>query len=355
MNFIKPYRFLLTSISIIVFLFIYRSYNAFPKDENLIRNRATISYVWKSEDLYHLRLQNERFGSFFALIKKDNLRGADYKNFFKIGKEIWIDVKINDFYIARYSKEFTFYVYGFGSNSETLSTVEAYNKNKKRRYLIEFFILLVLVIILDTIVRLGKHSDANLSKSIQTIVNNMKARITWVSSKKIDVRHLIIGMILISISIYFHLNDHQIFKISDLSSVKIVLSQKPEYYITTGKNPKKGINLKAYGYEKDFKITSITYKSVEHDKLKQLLTIGDTVSVWLPKKQLNKLREYEYVNNFNEIYGLVYESEHLIDFNNRNKLQANENILTKITCLIAGLVLLLYSILYSSVKPTAKI
>ena len=165
------------------------------------------------------------------------------------------------------------------------------------------------------------------------------------SIKKEDIFSLIAGLGFLSWALFIHFSNNRVFDHSDLRSLKIVLSDNPEYDIYKIKTTTyKEINLRAYGYDKVFKINNFTYKSVDHQKLKSELKKGDTISVWMPKSDIKNLRRTELVNNYNEIFGLVHKSQNLIDFEDRNAYQQNENRWGKLFLGLIGLIIIVASV-----------
>uniref|UniRef100_UPI0040480FD5 hypothetical protein n=1 Tax=Roseivirga sp. TaxID=1964215 RepID=UPI0040480FD5 len=345
MYFLKPYRFLVLSFLILVGYYAYYASNSFPKDEELIRIRGVVSNFWETNNSIKLKFTNDHFGTSYARISKNSTRGVDYQSILTLNQEIWIDVLQDDFYGARFYSTYNFNVFGFGISERTISSLEDYNENKKIRYIAEFLFFLIIIIGLDLIVRKRSQLSDKVAGVINKIPANRIGQLTtlWHSFGK-DIGYLILGLSIITWSLFIHFTNNRVFEQSDLKSLDVYLSEKPEYniYIIKGVQYRE-INLKALGYTKLFIITNFTYKYVDHQRLKNDLDIGSIVTIWLTENDFKNLKEKQLVNNYNEVFRLEYDSQPMIDFDKRNLDQNEENKLTKVLLGILGTVVLIIS------------
>jgi len=347
MHFLKPYRFLVFSISILIGYYLYITKDGFPKQEELIIEEGEIVSYRKVFSSIKVKLHNDRLGVFYAKLTSDNLKDLDYETLLVKGQRIQMDVLQKDFWFADYIIEYDYDVYGFTIDGRKLSTVESYIKNKKSRHVKEFISLLILIFGIDLIARKRVYIVERLSKTVSLTSNWARPEIKHLfKSISSEFSGIAFATGLLIWASYLHLYDLGVFEFSDLRSLKIVLSDKPEYHTYKIKTTTyREINLRAYGYKKIFKIGNLTYKSVDHSRLKSMLNEGDTVSVWLAEEDIKNLKRQELVNNYNAIFGLVYKSENLIDFDDRNLYQKKENKGIKLIFFVCGLIIIAVSII----------
>lgn len=327
MSFLKPYRFVVIAIVIIVGYYGYKMSTGFPNDDELIRVRGNIIGYWEIKNDIKLRLKNERFGVFYARISADNYHSEEKPFSFDEQELIWIDVLVDDFYIARLYENYTFNpVYGWGTTKQEISSLESHSNRKFKRFLLETIILLSITIGLDFFIR--KKIYKNIGDKINQLLPKEVLEPAFRTFNKLrgELLNLLTGIGFLSWALFIHFDNLRVFEYSDLRSLELVLAEKPEYdTFKIKRTTYRNINLRAYGYTKDFKINNFTFESTDHDRLKEELNKNDTVSVWITESDSKNLKSTEIVNNYNEIFGLVHKSYNYIDFDDRNEYQKNQN------------------------------
>lgn len=346
MPFFKPYRFIVISVTIIVCYYGYYLSTGFPSDDELIRVRGNIIGSWEIKNDVKLRLKNERFGAFYARISTDNFNAEEKPFNFDEQELIWIDVLVDDFYVASWYDNYTFNpVYGWGTSTREISNLESYSKRKLYRLIAESLILLTIAIGLDLFIR--KRIYKNIGNRINQLFPQEGLELAYRTFDSIrgELLNLLIGVGFLAWALYVHFDNLRVFDYSDLRSLELVLKERPEYdTFKIKRTTYRNINLRAYGYTKDFKINNFTFKSTDHDRLKAELNRNDTVSVWITKSDTKNLKSNEIVNNYNEIFGLVNNSYNYIDFDDRNEYQKNQNKWGKYLLGFFGIISIAHSI-----------
>ena len=172
-----------------------------------------------------------------------------------------------------------------------------------------------------------------------------------------ELQGLLIGVGLLIWVLFIHLNSNRVYALSDLRSLEVILLEKPRYNTSWVKGTTyRSVSFQAYGYSKDFEITNFTFKSTDHQRLKMELDENDTVSVWMTENEIKALRKSELVNNYNEIFGLVYKDYNYIDFDDRNEYQSFQNKWAKIILGLLGMIFITQNIRKVKINlPTSKL
>lgn len=140
---------------------------------------------------------------------------------------------------------------------------------------------------------------------------------------------------------------------NELSSINVTLKNPPKYDEYRIKSTTyRDIILTVNEYNREFKITSMTYKATDHEALKSNIKSGDSIKLKVMKSELNKLNENTFWNDYNEVYGLSKNGENYIDLDLKTELENSDSKWSYLFVVI-GLVMLPYA--FMKRKPLISI
>jgi hypothetical protein len=140
---------------------------------------------------------------------------------------------------------------------------------------------------------------------------------------------------------------------NELSSINVTLKNPPKYDEYRIKSTTyRDIILITNEYNREFKITSMTYKATDHEALKSNIKSGDSIELKVMKSELNKLNENTFWNDYNDVYGLSKNGKNYIDIDLRTELENSDSKWAYFFVAI-GLVMLPYAFMKS--KPLISI
>ncbi len=107
----------------------------------------------------------------------------------------------------------------------------------------------------------------------------------------------------------------------ELSSIYVTLKDTPKYDEYQIKSTTyRDIILTTKEYQREFKITAMTYNATNHDAFKTNVFAGDKVELKVKKSDLEDLNDNTYWNNYNDVYGLSKDGINYIDIKLRTRL-----------------------------------
>lgn len=144
---------------------------------------------------------------------------------------------------------------------------------------------------------------------------------------KTDTMPLAVRMIIITSSLvftilflYLALKDNSIDE-RELISINVILKETPEYDVYKIKNTTyRDIIIITKQYQKEFRITAMTYEAANHTLFKASVFAGDTVELKTKKSAVSDLNKNTSFNNYNEVYGIIKNGTNYVDLNKRTKL-----------------------------------
>jgi hypothetical protein len=163
------------------------------------------------------------------------------------------------------------------------------------------------------------------------------------SDKEIDWSKKRLGFVLATIVLfllgtYFYFNvqrsDSNI-NPEDLVQIdSLIISEKPTFQETRGKNARQWIEFKCIGYPKRFEIGSFDYACVNDNEILSELKVGDIISVKLLNSDIQDIRTETFSSKSNDIHSLVHKNKEFLSIDCRNKAAKNDNKFAYYMCFI---------------------
>src|SRR5690606_22959311 len=101
---------------------------------------------------------------------------------------------------------------------------------------------------------------------------------------------------------------------NELSTIYVTLKDTPKYDEYKIKSTTyRDIILTTKEYQREFKITAMTYKATDHNAFKANVLAGDKVELKVKKSELDDLNENTFWNNYNDVYGLSKNGNSYVD------------------------------------------
>jgi hypothetical protein len=180
------------------------------------------------------------------------------------------------------------------------------------------------------------------------------------SDKEIDWSKKRLGFFLATVAIfllgiYFYFNvqrsDSDI-NPADLTQIdSLIISEKPTFKETRGKNASHWIEFKCVGYPKRFEIGRLDYACVNDNEILSELKIGDIISVKLVNTDIQNIRTETFTSKSNDIHSLVCKNKEYVSIDCRNKGAKNDNKFVYYMCFI----MVPFTLVFSLFKNKPKI
>lgn len=159
--------------------------------------------------------------------------------------------------------------------------------------------------------------------------------IDW-SKKRLGFFVATVALFLLGIYFYFNVqrSDSDINPV-DLTQIdSLIISEKPTFQETRGKNARQWIEFKCVGYPKRFEIESFDYACVNDNEMLSELKTGDVISVKLLNSDIQDIKTETFSSKSNDIHSLVYKKKEYISLDCRNKAAKNDNKFAYYMCFI---------------------
>jgi hypothetical protein len=141
--------------------------------------------------------------------------------------------------------------------------------------------------------------------------------------------------------LYLALRDNSIPN-NELSKIYVTLKDTPKYDEYKIKSTTyRDIILTTKEYNREFKITGMTYRATDHNAFKSNIFAGDKLELKVKKSELDNLDESTYWNNYNDVYGLSKNGSSYVNIELRNEL-TDKDSKWSYCFVILGLVMLPY-------------
>ena len=148
--------------------------------------------------------------------------------------------------------------------------------------------------------------------------------------------------------LYLALRDNSLSD-NELSTIYVTLKATPKYDEYKIKSTTyRDITLITKEYQREFRITAMTYKATDHNAFKANVLAGDKVELKVKKTELDDLNESTFWNNYNDVYGLSKNGKDYVDIELRTEL-TDKDSKWSFFFVIIGLVMLPYGFIKS--KP----
>jgi hypothetical protein len=172
---------------------------------------------------------------------------------------------------------------------------------------------------------------------------------TEIPTKKEKVSIIILSSAIILIFLFLGMRDNSIHN-EDLSTIKVTLKETPKYYVYKIKSTTyRDIILTTQEYDKEFKITGMTFDATAHRSFKENVFAGDVLFLKVNSEDVDKLNNNTFVNNYNEVYGLTKKGINYIHLDLRTKLK-NKDSKGAYLFVLLGLVMLPYGFIKGKPK-----
>ena len=156
------------------------------------------------------------------------------------------------------------------------------------------------------------------------------------------------SLTIVILFLYLALRDNSL-PDNDLSTIYVTLKDTPKYDEYKIKSTTyRDIILRTKEYQREFKITAMTYNATDHNALKANVLAGDKVELKVKKSELDDLNENTFWNNYNDVYGLSKNGNSYVDIELRTELTDKDSKWSYFFVII-GLVMLPYG--FVKTKP----
>ena len=174
--------------------------------------------------------------------------------------------------------------------------------------------------------------------------NQKKVKIYKPISKSDRIVVITISLIMILSFLYLALRDNSLPN-NELVSINVTLKSLPKYDEYKIKSTTyRDIILTTKEYNREFKITSMTYEATNHEEFKTNINSGDNIELKILKSEVSELNEHSFWNDYNEVYGLTKDGINYIDIELRTELKDSDSKWSYFLVAI-GLVMLPYGFL----------
>ncbi|CAM3052009.1 hypothetical protein SAMN05444143_1354 [Flavobacterium succinicans] len=134
-----------------------------------------------------------------------------------------------------------------------------------------------------------------------------------------------ISLAMIFSFLYLALRDNSLPN-NELASINVTLKSYPKYDEYKIKSTTyRDIILTTKEYNREFKITSMTYEATNHEAFKSNIKSGDSIELKVLKSEASELNENSFWNDYNEVYGLTKNGKNYIDIELRTELKDSDS------------------------------
>lgn len=134
-----------------------------------------------------------------------------------------------------------------------------------------------------------------------------------------------ISLVMIFSFLYVALRDNSLPN-NELASINVILKSSPKYDEYKIKSTTyRDIILSTKEYNREFKITDMTYEATDHEAFKSNIKSGDSIELKVLKSEVSELNENSFWNNYNDVYGLTKNGRNFIDVELRTELKDSDS------------------------------
>ncbi|GEC73618.1 hypothetical protein SAMN05443543_10815 [Flavobacterium flevense] len=134
-----------------------------------------------------------------------------------------------------------------------------------------------------------------------------------------------ISLVIIFSFLYVALRDNSLPN-NELASINVILKSSPKYDEYKIKSTTyRDIILSTKEYNREFKITDMTYKATDHEAFKSNIKSGDSIELKVLKSEVSELNEKSFWNDYNDVYGLTKNGRNFIDIELRTELKDSDS------------------------------
>lgn len=113
---------------------------------------------------------------------------------------------------------------------------------------------------------------------------------------------------------------------NELVSINVTLKSSPKYDEYKIKSTTyRDIVLTTKEYNREFKITDMTYEATDHEAFKSNIKSGDRIELKVLKSEVSELDENSFWNDYNDVYGLTKNGRNFIDVELRIELKDSDS------------------------------
>ncbi|PRZ19245.1 hypothetical protein [Flavobacterium granuli] len=134
-----------------------------------------------------------------------------------------------------------------------------------------------------------------------------------------------IALVIIFSFLYVALRDNSLPN-NELASINVTLKSSPKYDEYKIKSTTyRDIILTTKEYNREFKITDMTYEATDHEAFKSNIKSGDRIELKVLKSEVSELDENSFWNDYNDVYGLTKNGRNFIDVELRTELKDSDS------------------------------
>jgi hypothetical protein len=134
-----------------------------------------------------------------------------------------------------------------------------------------------------------------------------------------------IALVIIFSFLYVALRDNSLLN-NELASINVTLKSSPKYDEYKIKSTTyRDIILTTKEYNREFKITDMTYEATDHEAFKSNIKSGDRIELKVLKSEVSELDENSFWNDYNDVYGLTKNGRNFIDVELRTELKDSDS------------------------------
>ncbi|CAH0336000.1 hypothetical protein FVB9288_01672 [Flavobacterium sp. CECT 9288] len=134
-----------------------------------------------------------------------------------------------------------------------------------------------------------------------------------------------IALVIIFSFLYVALRDNSLPN-NELVSINVTLKSSPKYDEYKIKSTTyRDIVLTTKEYNREFKITDMTYEATDHEAFKSNIKSGDRIELKVLKSEVSELDENSFWNDYNDVYGLTKNGRNFIDVELRTELKDSDS------------------------------
>lgn len=125
--------------------------------------------------------------------------------------------------------------------------------------------------------------------------------------------------------LYLALRDNSLSD-NELITINVTLKDTPKYDEYKIKSTTyRDIILTTKEYQREFRITAMTYKATDHNAFKSNVLVGDKVEIKVKKSELDDLNKNTFWNKSNDVYGLTKNGKNYIDIELKTELEDSDS------------------------------
>jgi hypothetical protein len=168
-----------------------------------------------------------------------------------------------------------------------------------------------------------RQKKKQFNRENQKEVSKLKAYKPITKSDKIIL--VSISLAIIFTFLYVALRDNSL-PSNELASINVILKSSPKYDEYKIKSTTyRDIILSTKEYNREFKITDMTYEATDHEAFKSNIKSGDSIELKVLKSEVSELNENSFWNDYNDVYGLTKNGRNFIDVELRTELKDSDS------------------------------